>query len=464
MRQARTRLAAVAVGLAALGAVAACGGADPELLDPASGGDATVAFATRNAFGQPIPGLTARERRVFEVGDSFFTQNWVTAPSSTDARDGLGPLLNAQACASCHVGDGRGRPPQSPEDPERGLLVRLSVPGETAWGAPLPEPLYGDQLQDRAISGVAAEGIVRITHEEIEGTYADGTTYTLSGPRYDFTDLAYGALDAATLTSPRVAPQVIGMGLLEAVPEAAVLDLADPDDADGDGVSGRPNYVATGPDEPVTLGRFGWKANVATVRDQVAGAFAGDIGITSDEHPEENCPTPAVACLAAPTGGSPEIPADRMDDMEFYSQTLAVPARRGVDEPEVERGAELFAAIGCTACHTPTLLTGDHPVTQLSGQEIHPYTDLLLHDMGPGLADGRPDFLATGSEWRTPPLWGIGLVETVNGHTTFLHDGRARNLEEAVLWHGGEAAGAQGRFTALDAADRAAVVAFLESL
>jgi CxxC motif-containing protein (DUF1111 family) len=304
---------------------------------------------------------------------------------------------------------------------------------------------------------------VIITHEEVAGSYADGTTYTLSQPRYQLTGLAYGPLEAP-LTSPRVAPQVVGMGLLEAVPEAALLDLADPDDADGNGVSGRPNYVATGPGEPERLGRFGWKANVATVRDQVAGAFAGDIGITSDEHPEENCPTPATACRAAPTGGSPEIPADRMDDMEFYSRTLAVPARRRVDEPEVERGAELFAAIGCTACHTPTLLTGDHPVSQLSGQEIHPYTDLLLHDMGPGLADGRADFLATGSEWRTPPLWGIGLVETVNGHTLFLHDGRARNLEEAVLWHGGEAAGAQGRFTALDAADRAAVIAFLESL
>jgi CxxC motif-containing protein (DUF1111 family) len=452
-----------ALGLVALSGVAGCGGADPELLDPASGGDATVAFATRNAFGQPIPGLTARERRVFEVGDSFFTQNWVTARASTEARDGLGPLLNAQACASCHVGDGRGRPPQSPEDPERGLLVRLSLAGETAWGAPVPDPVYGDQLQDRAISGVPAEGTVIITHEEVAGSYGDGTTYTLSQPRYQLTDLAYGPIEAA-LTSPRVAPQVVGMGLLEAVPEAAVLDLADPDDADGDGVSGRPNYVATGPGEPERLGRFGWKANVATVRDQVAGAFAGDIGITSDEHPEENCPTPAAACRAAPTGGSPEIPADRMDDMEFYSRTLAVPARRRVDEPEVERGAEVFAAIGCTACHTPTLLTGDHPVSQLSGQEIHPYTDLLLHDMGPGLADGRPDFLATGSEWRTPPLWGIGLVETVNGHSLFLHDGRARSLEEAVLWHGGEAAGAQGRFVALDAADRAAVIAFLESL
>ncbi len=229
-------------------------------------------------------------------------------------------------------------------------------------------------------------------------------------------------------------------------------------------MSGRPNYVTAGPDEPAEIGRFGWKANVATVRDQVAGAFAGDIGITSDEHPDEYCPTPAMACLDAPTGGSPEIPADRMDDMEFYSQTLAVPARRGVDDPEVERGAELFATIGCTACHIATLLTGDHPVSQLSGQEIHPYTDLLLHDMGPGLADGTTRLPRHRLGVANPPLWGIGLVETVNGHTTFLHDGRARNLEEAVLWHGGEAAVAQGRLHCPRRSRPGRSVAFLESL
>ncbi len=450
--------------LSALAIVAACGDAASDLMEPAAGGDASVRFATRNAFGQPIPDLDAAERRVFEVGDSFFTQNWVTAPSSTEARDGLGPLLNAQACASCHVRDGRGRPPESPDDPERGTLVRLSVPGETAWGGPVPDPVYGDQFQDRAISGVEPEGTVVTTYREITGSYADGTPYTLSEPLHGFTDLAYGPLDPDVLTSTRVAPQLIGMGLLEAVPEADLLALADPDDEDGDGVSGRPNYVTPGLDGTRQLGRFGWKANTPTVRDQVVDAFLGDIGITSDEHPEQNCPAAATACREAPHGGTPEIPADRVDDVEMYMQTLGVPERRNLDDPAVAEGARLFASLGCSACHTPTLTTGDHPVTQLAGQVIHPFSDLLLHDMGPGLADGRPDFLASGSEWRTPPLWGIGLVETVNGHTLFLHDGRARNLEEAVLWHGGEAAAAQAGFTALSAAERDALITFLESL
>ncbi len=450
--------------LSALAIVASCSDPGSGLLEPAGGGDATVRFATINAFGQPMPGLSAAERRSFEVGDSFFTQNWVTAPSSTEARDGLGPLFNAQACASCHVRDGRGRPPATPDDPERGTLVRLSVPGETAWGGPLPDSGYGDQFQDRAISGVEPEGTVATTYREIRGAYADGTAYTLSEPLYDFTDLAYGPMDPDVLTSTRVAPQLVGMGLLEAVPEADILELADPDDEDGDGISGRPNYVTPGPGEPRRLGRFGWKANTPTVRLQVVDAFLGDLGITSDEHPENNCPPTAAACREAPDGGSPEVPADRIDDIEFYMQTLGVPERRNLDDPAVEQGAELFASLGCTACHNPTFTTADHPVPQLGGQVIHPYTDLLLHDMGSGLADGRPDFLATGSEWRTPPLWGIGLVEKVNGHTMFLHDGRARSLEEAVLWHGGEAATAQDRFTALSADERESLIAFLESL
>ena len=317
--------------------------------------------------------------------------------------------------------------------------MRLSVSGETDWGAPLPEPVYGDQLQDRAIADVEPEGAIAITHREIEGTYADGSAYTLSEPRYELTDLAYGPLDAGVLTSPRVAPQIIGMGLLEAIPEPAILELADPDDVDGDGVSGRPNYVTGGPGEAAVIGRFGWKANVATVRDQVTGAFAGDIGITSDEHPDELCPTPATACRSRPDRGIARAPRRPRRRHRVLHADAGRPGAAGPRRPRSPRGAELFSTIGCTACHVATLTTGDHPVSQLAGPGDPPYTDLLLHDMGPGLADGRPDFLATGSEWRTPPLWGIGLVETVNGHTTFLHDGRARNLEEAVLWHGGEA-------------------------
>ena len=248
-------------------------------------------------------------------------------------------------------------------------------------------------------------------------------------------------------------------GLINAWP------LADPDDADGDGISGRPNMVWDIRRSEVVLGRFGWKANEPTVEQQAAAAFLGDIGITSTLFPEENCPAAQDACAAAPNGGTPEIPDERLAQVEFYVQTLAVPAMRNVDDPRVRRGAELFVQTGCAACHRPRHVTGDdHPVEPLRNQTIFPFTDLLLHDMGEGLADGRPDGLATGREWRTPPLWGIGLVEVVNRHTMFLHDGRARSLEEAILWHGGEGQAARDQFMALTRDERDALLQFLRSL
>jgi CxxC motif-containing protein (DUF1111 family) len=422
-----------------------------------------VHASNRNAFGLPSGLLSNDERREFEVGDSFFTQNWVAAPASTAARDGLGPLFNAEACSSCHIRDGRAAPPAGADDPGPGLLIRLSVPGAAEGASPRPEPSYGGQLQDGAIAGVDPEGSVSITHRDIAGSFGDGTPYTLSQPRYDLTGLAYGTLHPSTLASPRIAPQIIGGGLLEAVPEAAIVAAADPDDGDGDGISGRPNWITADSGERI-LGRFGWKANVPSLAEQAAAAFVEDIGITNPRHGDETCPDRATACRLAPSGGSPEIDSGGFDRVVFYIRTLAVPGRRNLDDRDVAAGSRLFSELHCSACHTPTLVTGDHEVGALRHQTIHPYTDLLLHDMGPGLADERPDHSASGSEWRTAPLWGIGLVETVNGHTTFLHDGRARSLEEAILWHGGEAAAAQAGFTALDAGERAAVIAFLESL
>lgn len=439
---------------------AACSSTSSDLLVEESGGDTTTALANRNAFGSAAPNLETLERRRFEVGDSFFTQPWVTAPASTDVRDGLGPLLNATSCSSCHVLDGRAAPPAAPGDPERGLLFRIGVAdGDDV----VPHPVYGGQIQDRSINGVPAEGTMVIEYEEIRGAYDDGTPYSLRMPTYRVDEAAYGD-PGDLLISPRIAPAVFGFGLLEAIPEDAILANADPDDADGDGVSGRPNYVWSASQEREMLGRIGWKANVPTVLDQVSGAFLGDIGITSDVQPAENCTDAQAECLGAPTGGSPELSAERLADVVFYSSTLAVPQRRDLDDPDVRAGAELFASLGCAACHTPTFTTGDHPIDAIANQTIYPFTDLLLHDMGPGLADGKPDGLATGTEWRTPPLWGLGLIETVNGHTFLLHDGRARNIEEAILWHGGEAAAAQRSFTVLDAEDRARVIAFLRSL
>ena len=423
----------------------------------AAGGEGTTTASNHEAFGMSARNLTDAERGDFVVGNSFFTQNWVTAPSSTEARDGLGPLLNGQACASCHVRDGRG----TPEEGEPGLLFRLSVPGESG---PAPEPVYGGQLQDRSILGVPAEGQVLRLYVEEPGVFADGETYSLRRPMYEFDDLAYGPISVEVQVSPRMAPAVFGAGLLEAIPEDDIVSASDPDDSDGDGISGRPNWIEDPTTGETTLGRFGWKANVPSVEQQVAAAFIGDIGITSHISPEQNCTETQTACSAAPNGGEPEIPDDRMEKVVFYNQTLAVPARRDLDSPDVRAGARLFNDIGCIGCHQPRQETDDAEISALANQVIFPFTDLLLHDMGPGLADDRTDGGASGTEWRTAPLWGIGLTGEVSGHTFFLHDGRARSLEEAILWHGGEAEGAASGFKALSAQQRSQLIAFLGSL
>jgi len=454
---------AVAVVGTVVGTGAASGRPDPSIGERRSGGAATVDDRSETAFASAIPSLDRVERRAFVVGNSFFNDNWVTAPASTEGRDGLGPIFNAQSCSTCHFKDGRAKPPEDPDDPERGLLFRVSVPGDSANGS-VPDPHYGDQIQDRAIEGVPAEATVVITTEAVRGRYADGTPYTLLAPHYEIVDPSNGPLDPDLMVSPRIAPAVFGVGLLEAVPEATVRAAADPDDADRDGISGRANTVWDVRKQAWSLGRFGWKANVPTVEQQNAGAFVGDIGITSSMFPDQPCTAGEDACAAAPDGGQPELDDAKLDRVTFYTRTLAVPARRRVTDDAVVRGEQLFRAAGCAACHTPTLETGASDIPELANQTIHPYTDLLVHDMGPGLADGRPDGEASGSEWRTAPLWGIGLVETVNGHTRFLHDGRARNLSEAILWHGGEAERAKQRFRKMPRVDRDALVAYLESL
>lgn len=425
------------------------------------GGDTTAFTDTANAFSLSARNLTNLERRTFEVGDSFFSRNWVTAPASTEARDGLGPTFNAQSCSSCHTHDGRGKPPENAEDPQRGLLLRLSIPGE---GEPVADPNYGGQLQDRAILSVPPEGRIGITYTEIPGEYADGETYVLQAPSYSIDDLQFGELDPQAMVSPRIAPAVFGVGLLEAIPESDIVAGADPEDANGDGISGRVNRVWDLRQEKLVLGRFGWKANQPTVEQQVAGAFLGDLGITSSLFPRENCPAPQLDCQAAPGGGSPELTEDRLQKVTFYNRTLAVPAMRNLEDPLVREGAGLFVSSGCAECHTPRQVTGETDIPALSYQTIYPYTDLLLHDMGEALADHRPDFQADGREWRTPPLWGIGLIETVNGHTRLLHDGRARNLAEAILWHGGEGEFARESFRSLTREEREALIRFLQAL
>lgn len=449
--------------------LAACGGDDDG--DPGealSGGSATVFDTSRMAFAQALPTLTGDLEDQFFAGNAIFNRAWVMAPASVADFDGLGPLFNANNCSACHFKDGRGRPPLTPDEPFSSMLIRLSVPGSDAEGAPLPEAHYGNQLQDNGVLGVQAEARPHVSYREQSGSFADGEPYSLRFPTYTFSELAYGPLAGDVQLSPRVAPAVFGLGLLTALADATIEALADPDDRDHDGISGRVNRVWDVRRGARVLGRFGWKANQPTIEQQSAGAFQGDMGITSSLFLAQPCTSAASDCLAAPSGaseGAGELADRLLTSVVDYMHTLAVPARRNLDDPLVKRGKALFRRAGCEGCHVPRLETGELAgFPELSGQTIRPYTDLLLHDMGPELADGRPDFDASGSEWRTPPLWGIGLVKTVNQHTFFLHDGRARSLLEAVLFHGGEAAAARDRVLAFSRDERAALVAFMESL
>ena len=458
----RPRFWLLAALLTAPGALLGGEGVAP---DPAAlGGATTRAMTNRNAFSLPAANLSRVGVLAFFAGNQLFNANFTIPGTGEGDTDGLGPTFNSASCASCHSRDGRGQPPTAPAAPMTSMLVRLSVPGAGPDGGPNPHPAYGRQLNILAVPGVPPEGRVTVDYREHEGRYGDGEPFSLREPAYELLDGAFGPFGEAVMISPRVAPQLIGLGLLEAVPEASLLARADPEDVNGDGVSGRPNMVWDTAAGVPRLGRFGWKANQPSLRQQVAGAFLGDMGVTTPLYPAADCPPPQSACAAAPSGGEPELGAEGLDTMEFYAQTLAVPARRNIDDPIARRGEFLFLNAGCAACHTPEFVTGEHPVAALAGQPIQPFTDLLLHDMGPGLADGRPDFEATGQEWRTPPLWGIGLIEAVNQHDFLLHDGRARGMAEAILWHGGEAEGAKERFRAMAKADREALIAFLKSL
>ncbi|WP_122662648.1 di-heme oxidoredictase family protein [Pseudomonas viridiflava] len=440
-----------------------------------AGGRATVNKRDVNAFSMPSANLSPARRLDFSVGNSFFRSPWVIAPSTTTARDGLGPLFNTNACQNCHIKDGRGHPPEPNDVNAVSMLVRLSIPDDPAQAelikknGVLPEPTYGGQLQDMAVPGVAPEGRVRIEYEPMPVRFRDGTVVELRKPTLSITHLGYGPMHPQTRASVRVAPAMIGLGLLEAIPDAAILANADPDDKDGDGISGRPNWVWDDEQQTVVMGRFGWKAGQPTLNQQNVHAFSGDMGLTTSLRNFDDCTPAQTDCLAAPNGngpgGEPEVSDNILRLVLFYSRNLGVPARRNIENPQVLAGKNLFYKAGCQQCHTPQFKTRhDAAEPELANQVIRPYSDLLLHDMGDELADNRTEFQATGREWRTPPLWGIGLTQTVSGHTQFLHDGRARNLLEAVLWHGGEAQAAQRQVLAFDAEQRAALLAFLNSL
>ncbi|WP_353632782.1 di-heme oxidoredictase family protein [Pseudomonas vranovensis] len=439
------------------------------------GGKTTVNKRDQNAYSMPSANLAPSRRLDFSVGNSFFRNPWVIAPATTTARDGLGPLFNTNACQNCHIKDGRGHPPGPNAKHAVSMLVRLSIPDQPQYAKVIeqlgivPEPVYGGQFQDMAVPGVVPEGKVRVEYSPVPVTFKDGTIVELRQPTLKITQLGYGPMHPDTRLSARVAPPMIGLGLLEAIPEAALLANADPDDRNGDGIRGLPNQVWDDAQGKTVMGRFGWKAGQPNVNQQNVHAFSGDMGLTTRLRPMDDCTPAQLDCLNAPSGnganGDQEVSENILRLVLFYTRNLAVPNRQDVDSPQVLAGKNLFHQAGCQSCHTPRFTTAaDAAEPELANQLIRPYSDLLLHDMGPGLADNRTEFKAGGQDWRTPPLWGIGLTQTVSGHTQLLHDGRARNLLEAVLWHGGEAEAAKQHVLTFNAEQRAALLAFLNSL
>jgi len=434
------------------------------------------ASGNQNVFSQPASDMPSSKKLDFMVGRGFFKRLWVTAPASTQAADGLGPLFNARACMSCHPRNGRGKPPSSADEEAISMFLRIDIPAQNDKQQSqlknhkinnIPDPVYGTQLQHFAVAGHNAEYQLRITYEEIPVKLSGGETVNLRKPTYHVINPGYGPLHSQARLSPRVAPQMIGLGLLEAIKEEDLQYRADPDDTNEDGISGRINQVWSHEYQKVMPGRFGLKAGIATVNEQSQAAFANDIGISTPLFPAGagECTDKQQKCLKAPDGNSAqydnlEAPAKVTDLVNLYVSNLAVPPQRNRDDKDVRAGKRIFNETGCGSCHVSTYTVERYGKQQV----IHPYTDLLLHDMGEGLADSRPESVANGREWRTAPLWGIGLTQAVSGHSYFLHDGRARNLLEAILWHGGEALQQRDAVVALNTLQRDQLLKFLESL
>jgi CxxC motif-containing protein (DUF1111 family) len=465
----RIRQLLLAAFAAALSCLSAADGGDGN--PPA--GPVTVPITDAGAYSQPAPVLSERQQAAFARGRAGFNRPWVVFSVSTGDW-GVGPTFVADRCSACHEGAGRGLLPRSRNAQLLGMVVRLSVPGESLHGGPKPLEHYGEQLQNRALQGqslglqfayapIPAEGDLYVAWEEQSVTLADGTEVRLRSPKLSIESPAFGELPD-TMTSLRLAPSVFGLGLLEAVPEDLLLAIAGRQRQLG--FNGRPNHAWDAVNGRSAIGRFGWKATQPSLRQQIAAAAFHDMGVTSNLFPRQNCPAVQTLCRGEVPGNDPELSDAAWEDLELMLLGLAVPAQRNASDAGVQRGAALFEQLQCAVCHVPVLRTADYfpRLPELSRQTFHPYTDLLLHDMGEGLADHRPDFAAGGRDWRTPPLWGLGLSATVNGSAVLLHDGRARNVTEAILWHGGEAQAARDAFAALSRADREALAAFLNAI
>lgn len=438
---------------------------------------ALPAAVSPNAYGHALDNLPRERWTDVRAGKALFTTRWVPAGELASARralgsgalvrEGLGPRHSAASCEGCHFKDGRGRPP--PDDPlavrapaERPpLLLRWSVLG--ASGDPAPEPTYGAQLQELAVASLSPEGRLELTMRRVTGRYADGQAYQLEAPVVRTSGLSRGPLHSEARLALRQPASIIGLGLLEAVASEDVLALADPEDVDGDGISGRASWVREPDTGERVLGRFGWKASQPTLWAQNALALREDLGVTSPAHPGATCAPADLACVALEGDAAPELGRHELEQLTTYTRMLMPPKARWADDAHATRGAALFSELGCASCHRRELRTADTGVApELAARSFAPYTDLLLHDLGEELAD--PGGGEQAREWRTAPLWGLGLLEVVSGQVRLLHDGRARSPEEAILWHGGEAAAARAAFLAAPRTEREALLAFLAAL
>jgi len=417
-----------------------------------AGGSTTIFSSSSIAYGSPASNITGSDYTLHLEGDRGFNLVFVTAPSALNP--GLGPVYNNSSCVRCHPSDGRGRFPADINS-FNSLLFRTSIPGTNANGGPVAVPGYGTQIQNHAIPGFVPEASYQVVWTETAEALADGSIIQLRKPAFSINN-PYQSVPSNMMISARLGPPVFGLGLLEYIPEADILAKADEFDSDGDGISGKPNYVWNPLTQQTELGRFGWKANTSSLQVQVASAFYDDMGVTSWGFPFDS--------QNDNLNDDPEIPKTLIDKVTFYCRTLAVPAARNVSDINVNNGYQIFQELNCSKCHTPQQKTGYSPVSSLAYQTFFPFTDMLLHDMGDELADNRPDYKANGKEWKTRPLWGIGLQQIVNGHTEYLHDGRARNLTEAILWHGGEAQASRDAFKNLSLQKRNDLLKFLNSL
>ena len=423
-----------------------------------AGGETTVFVKTSQAFGLPATNLSAENLEKHLAGDKAFGALFVANPAPRNG--GLGSVFNNNSCNGCHPSDGRASVPDNLNGMS-GLFLKISVQGTDEHGSPAPVPGFGTQLQHQSVYGFQPEAKMSVSFQEKSLSLADGAVVTLQKPVYSIAS-PYIPLPGNVLISPRIGMPVFGLGLLEAIPESAILANADPNDQDKDGISGKANYVWDAVSGAIKLGRFGWKAGTPSVLVQSAGAYNEDMGLTNYLKPVESS---AGQSNSDPNTVSPEVSREDLENVVFYLKTLGVPAGRDFDDLQVIAGQHIFEKINCSSCHVASFTTGTYAgIPEISNQKIYPYTDMLLHDMGDDLADNRSEFQANGNEWKTRPLWGIGLTALTSGHTSFLHDGRARNLTEAILWHSGEAEKSREDFRKLSTKEREALLRFIESL